>query len=352
MYGLARPFLFGLDPERAHALGLSALESAYRCGLNPLLAARPQPLPTKVLGLAFPNPVGLAAGLDKNGAHIDALLSLGFGFVEVGTVTPKPQPGNPKPRMFRLPQHRAIINRLGFNNDGVDALVRNVERAQRKGGLLGINIGRNKDTPNETAESDYLFCLERVYPLADYITVNISSPNTAGLRELQEEQALRRLVSILREAQERLGAQHGKRVPMLVKVAPDLSDDDIDAAGRVLGDLQVDGVIATNTTVSRIAVQEHPLARAAGGLSGAPLMDKSTAVLRMLRTRLPEAIPLIGVGGIMTGADAAKKMAAGASLVQLYTGLIYRGPALVGECVDAMRRRKEAPSRGNLPPHD
>jgi dihydroorotate dehydrogenase len=352
MYGLARPFLFGLDPERAHALGLAALESAYRCGLNPLLAARPQPLPTKVLGLAFPNPVGLAAGLDKNGAHIDALLSLGFGFVEVGTVTPKPQPGNPKPRMFRLPQHRAIINRLGFNNDGVDALVRNVERAQRKGGLLGINIGKNKDTPNEAAEGDYMYCLSRVYPLADYVTVNISSPNTAGLRELQEEQALRRLVSILREAQERLGAQHGKRVPMLVKVAPDLSDDDIDAAGRVLADLHVDGVVATNTTVSRIAVQEHPLARAAGGLSGAPLMDKSTAVLRMLRTRLPEAIPLIGVGGIMTGADAAKKMAAGASLVQLYTGLIYRGPALVGECVDAMRRRKEAPSRGNLPPHD
>ena len=350
MYGLARPFLFGMDPERAHALGLSALEGAYRCGLNPLLAARPNPLPTKVLGLVFPNPVGLAAGLDKNGAHVDALLSLGFGFVEVGTVTPRPQPGNPKPRMFRLPQHRAIINRLGFNNDGVDALVRNVERAQRKGGLLGINIGKNKDTPNESAESDYLFCLERVYPLADYITVNISSPNTAGLRELQEEQALRRLVSILREAQERLGAQHGKRVPMLVKVAPDLSDDDIDAAGRVLGDLQVDGVIATNTTVSRIAVQEHPLARAAGGLSGAPLMDKSTAVLRMLRTRLPESIPLVGVGGIMTGADAAKKMAAGASLVQLYTGLVYRGPVLIGECVEAMRRRKEAPSRGNLPP--
>jgi dihydroorotate dehydrogenase len=299
----------------------------------------------------FPNPVGLAAGLDKNGAHVDALLALGFGFVEVGTVTQKPQPGNPKPRMFRLPQHRAIINRLGFNNDGVDALVRNVERARRKDGLLGINIGRNKDTPNESAQDDYLYCLERVYPLADYITVNISSPNTAGLRELQEEQALRRLVGTLREAQERLGARHGKRVPMLVKVAPDLSDDDIDAAARVLGDLGVDGVVATNTTVSRIAVLEHPLARETGGLSGAPLMDKSTAVLRMLRTRLPEAIPLVGVGGILSGADAAKKMAAGASLVQCYTGLIYRGPALVGECVEAMRRRKEAPSRGNLPPH-
>jgi dihydroorotate dehydrogenase len=308
-------------------------------------------LPTKALGLVFPNPVGLAAGLDKNGAHVDALLALGFGFVEVGTVTPKPQSGNPKPRMFRLPQHRAIINRLGFNNDGVDALVRNVERARRRDGLLGINIGRNKDTPNESAQDDYLYCLERVYPLADYITVNISSPNTAGLRELQEEQALRRLVSTLREAQERLGARHGKRVPMLVKVAPDLSDDDIDAAARVLGDLAVDGVIAPNTTVSRIAVQDHPLAHETGGLSGAPLMDKSTAVLRMLRTRLPEAIPLVGVGGILSGADAAKKMAAGASLVQCYTGLIYRGPELVGECVDAMRRRKEAPSRGNLPPH-
>jgi dihydroorotate dehydrogenase len=352
MYSLARPFLFSFDAERAHGLGLSSLEAMYRTGLSGLLANRPQPLPTKALGLTFPNPVGLAAGLDKNGAHVDALLALGFGFVEVGTVTPRPQPGNPKPRMFRLPAHQAIINRLGFNNDGVDALVRNVSRAKRRGGLLGINIGKNKDTPNESAEQDYLFCLERVYPLADYVTVNISSPNTAGLRELQEEQALRRLVATLREAQERLAAQHGKRVPMLVKVAPDLSDDDIDAAGRVLADLQVDGVIATNTTVSRLAVQDDPLARESGGLSGPPLMDKSTAVLRMLRTRLPESIPLVGVGGIISGADAAKKMAAGASLVQVYTGLIYRGPALIAESVEAMRRRKEAPSRGHLPPHD
>ncbi|MGN6513840.1 MAG: quinone-dependent dihydroorotate dehydrogenase [Lysobacteraceae bacterium] len=352
MYSLARPFLFTLDAERAHGLGLASLEAAYRAGASALLATRPQPLPTRVLGLTFPNPVGLAAGLDKNGAHVDALLALGFGFVEVGTVTPRPQPGNPKPRMFRLPAHQAIINRLGFNNEGVDALVRNVSRARRKGGLLGINIGKNKDTPNESAEQDYLFCLERVYPLADYVTVNISSPNTAGLRELQEEQALRRLVGTLREAQERLGAQHGRRVPMLVKVAPDLSDDDIDAAGRVLADLQVDGVIATNTTVSRLAVQDDPLARETGGLSGAPLMDKATAVLRMLRTRLPGSIPLIGVGGVLSGADAAKKMAAGADLVQLYTGLVYRGPALVAESVDAMRRRKQAPSRGHLPPHD
>ena len=352
MYRLARPFLFALDAERAHGAGLAAVEMAYRTGLAGLLAHRPPPWPTKLLGLTFPNPVGLAAGLDKNGAHVDALLALGFGFVEVGTVTPRPQPGNPKPRMFRLPAHEAIINRLGFNNEGVDALVRNVSRARRRHGLLGINIGKNKDTPNESAERDYLHCLERVYPLADYVTVNISSPNTAGLRELQEEQALRRLVGTLREAQEALGARHGKRVPMLVKVAPDLSDDDIDAAGRVLADLQVDGVVATNTTVSRLAVQDDPLAHESGGLSGAPLMDKSTAVLRMLRTRLPASIPLVGVGGILSGADAAKKMAAGASLVQLYTGLVYRGPALVGECVDAMRRRKEAPSRGHLPPHD
>ena len=349
MYGLARPFLFAFDAERAHGLGLASMEAAYRSGLNPLLASAPKPLPTKAFGLTFQNPVGLAAGLDKNGAHIDALMALGFGFIEIGTTTPRAQPGNPKPRMFRLPEQQAIINRLGFNNEGVDALVRNVGRARRNRALLGINIGKNKDTPNESAESDYLFCLERVYPLADYITVNISSPNTAGLRELQEEQALRRLIGTLREAQEKLGAQHGKRVPMLVKIAPDLSDGDIEAAGRVLGDLQVDGVIAGNTTISRDGVEGARFAAEVGGLSGAPLMGKSTAVLRMLRTRLPEAIPLVGVGGILHGADAATKQAAGATLMQVYTGLIYRGPALIGECVDALRRRKEAPSSTPVP---
>ena len=350
MYSLARPFLFGLDAEHAHGLGLQALELAYRTGTTGLLAGSIAPMPTKLLGLTFPNPVGLAAGLDKNGAHIDALFALGFGFVEVGTVTPRPQPGNPKPRMFRLPEHQAIINRLGFNNEGVDAMVRNVERARRKGGLLGINIGKNKDTSNDRAASDYLYCLERVYPLADYITINISSPNTAGLRELQEEQALRHLIGTLRDSQEELGAQHGKRVPMLVKVAPDLSDDDIDAVARVLADLSVDGVIATNTTVSRINVQQHPLAHETGGLSGAPLMGQSTTVLRRLRARLPDNIPLIGVGGILSGADAVAKMSAGASLVQCYSGLIYRGPELVRECVEAIRRRREAPSRGPVAP--
>ena len=341
MYSLARPFLFHLDAERAHGLGLRSLELAYRTGLNPLLGRRPKPLVTKAFGLSFPNPVGCAAGLDKNGAHVDALLALGFGFVEVGTTTPRPQEGNPRPRMFRLPEHNAVINRLGFNNDGVDALVRNVGKARRRGGLLGINIGKNKDTPNESAVDDYLFCLERVYPLADYITVNISSPNTAGLRELQEEQQLRQLVGTLREAQEKFGSQHGRRVPMLVKIAPDLSDDDIDACARVLSDLQVDGVVATNTTTDRLPVENHPLAREAGGLSGAPLYGKSTAVLRRLRARLDDNIPIIGVGGILSGADAAGKITAGAQLVQFYTGLIYRGPDLVGECVDAIRRRRE-----------
>ncbi len=341
MYSLARPFLFHLDAERAHGLGLQSLELAYRTGMSPLLGRRPKPLLTKAFGLSFPNPVGCAAGLDKNGAHVDALLALGFGFVEVGTTTPRAQEGNPKPRMFRLPEHSAVINRLGFNNEGVDALVRNVGKARRARGLLGINIGKNKDTPNEDAAQDYLYCLERVYPLADYITVNISSPNTAGLRELQEEQQLRQLVGTLREAQEKFGAQHGKRVPMLVKIAPDLSDDDIDACARVLSDLQVDGVVATNPTIDRLPVEHHKLAREAGGLSGAPLYGKSTAVLRRLRARLSDTIPIVGVGGILSGADAAGKITAGAQLVQFYTGLIYRGPDLVAECVDAIRRRRE-----------
>ncbi|MGY1424364.1 quinone-dependent dihydroorotate dehydrogenase [Lysobacter sp. A289] len=351
MYGLARPLLFNMDAERAHDLSLRALDLAHRSGATGMLARSPEPLPTRAFGLEFPNPVGLAAGLDKNGEHIDALLALGFGFVEIGTVTPRPQVGNPKPRMFRLPGQEAVINRLGFNNAGVDALVRNVERAQRTGkGLLGINIGKNKETPNEIAEGDYMYCLSRVYELADYVTVNISSPNTAGLRELQEEQMLRRLVSILRDEQERLGAKHGRRIPMLVKIAPDLSDHDIEACARVLAELEVDGVIATNTTVSRIAIEGSRHAEQQGGLSGRPLMGPSTTVLRMMRTRLPESIPLIGVGGILSGADAVTKMAAGASLVQCYSGLVYRGPALVRDCVEAIRRRKFAPSSGPMPP--
>ncbi|AXI84264.1 quinone-dependent dihydroorotate dehydrogenase [Xylella taiwanensis] len=346
MYSIFRPFLFACDAERAHDLSLRTLEIAYHSGALPLLARHPTPLPTTAFGLNFRNPVGLAAGLDKNGTHIDALFALGFGFIEIGTTTPRPQPGNPKPRLFRLTQPQAVINRMGFNNLGVDTLVRNVEYAKRRHGLLGINIGKNKDTPNEQAGNDYRHCLERVYALADYVAVNISSPNTADLRALQEEQTLRRLIGELREAQEALAAQHGRRVPMLIKMAPDLSDSDIDAAARVLGDMRVDGVIATNTTVTRPLLRQHPLASQAGGLSGAPLLGQSTLVLRRLRTRLPETISLIGVGGICSGADAVAKMAAGASLVQCYTGLVFQGPRLVGECVEAIRRRREASSSG------
>jgi dihydroorotate dehydrogenase len=340
MYGLARPFLFSLDAERAHALGLAAIEKAYRLGLNPLLAGRSKPLPTRAFGLEFGNPVGCAAGLDKNGEHVDALLALGFGFVEIGTTTPRPQEGNPKPRMFRLPEHQAVINRLGFNNQGVDALVRNVERARRRG-ILGINIGKNKDTPNEQALDDYLFCLERVFPLADYVTVNISSPNTAGLRDLQEATALGRLVSGLREAQEKLAARHGRRAPLLVKIAPDMDDAGLDGMAKVFADTGIDGVIATNTTLDRLPLGQHRLAREAGGLSGAPLFGRSTETLRKLRSRLPAKIPLVGVGGILSGADAAGKIAAGATLVQFYTGMVYRGPELIAESVNAIRRRRE-----------
>jgi dihydroorotate dehydrogenase len=339
MYSLARPLLFCLDAEKAHDLGLKAMEAAYRTGFNPLLATKPAPLPTKVFGIEFPNPVGLAAGLDKNAAHIDALASLGFGFIEVGTTTPKPQAGNPKPRMFRLPEHEAVINRLGFNNGGVEALVRNAENA-RFFGVLGINIGKNKDTPNEKAVDDYLYCLDRVYARASYITVNISSPNTQGLRDLQEEETLKRFLGTLRERQEVLGAKHGKRKPMLLKIAPDLTEAELDAIADVLLATHVDGLICTNTTVSRDGVAEHRMAKETGGLSGRPVFEKSTAVLRGMAQRLGGKIPLVGVGGILGGAQAVAKMDAGATLVQCYTGMVYRGPALIGECVDALRKER------------
>jgi len=336
VYSLARSFLFCLDAERAHDLGLLGIETAYRTGLNPLLAAKPAPLPTQVFGLHFANPVGLAAGLDKNGAHIDALAALGFGFIEVGTTTPRPQAGNPKPRMWRLPEHQAVINRLGFNNEGVDALVRNVERA-RYGGVLGINIGKNKDTPNERAVDDYITCLTRVYARASYVTVNISSPNTQGLRDLQEEETLKRFIGTLREAQEKLAAQHGARKPMLLKIAPDLGDAELDAIASVLLAAGIDGLICTNTTIDRSTIAGATHAEEAGGLSGKPLFDKATSVLHGMAERLGGKIPLVGVGGILNGADAAAKIAAGAKLVQFYSGMIYRGPELIRESVDAIR---------------
>ena len=338
MYALARPFLFCLDAERAHDLGLKSIEAAYRTGFNPLLAAKPKPLPIEVFGLRFENPVGLAAGLDKNGAYVDALASLGFGFIEVGTTTPRAQGGNPKPRMFRLEDVEGVINRLGFNNGGVDALVRNVERA-KFGGVLGINIGKNKDTPNERAVDDYLFCLERVYARASYVTINISSPNTQALRDLQEEDTLKRFIGTLREAQERLAAKHGARKPMLLKIAPDLAEMELDGIADVALATRIDGLICTNTTIDRAAVAGRRHADEAGGLSGKPLFAKATAVLGGMARRLGAKIPLIGVGGIAAGADAAAKIDAGASLVQFYTGMVYRGPALIGECVEAIRAR-------------
>lgn len=341
MYALARPFLFCLDAERAHDLGLVSIETAYRTGFNGLLAARPAPLPVDAFGLRFANPVGLAAGLDKNGAHVDALAALGFGFIEIGTTTPRPQAGNPKPRMFRLPEAQAVINRLGFNNGGVDALVRNAERA-RFAGPLGINIGRNKDTPNERAVDDYLFCLERVYARASYVTINISSPNTQGLRDLQDEETLKRFIGTLRDAQERLAAKHGARKPMLLKIAPDLAEAELDGIADVLLASGIDGLICTNTTIDRAPVAGLKHAGESGGLSGRPLFARSTAVLRGMAKRIGGRMPIIGVGGIVEGSDAAAKVDAGATLVQFYTGMVFRGPALIGECVEAMRARGAA----------
>jgi dihydroorotate dehydrogenase len=334
-YPFARPLLFALDPETAHALALDALDRAARFGIAQALAPRLRVSRVTVMGIAFPNRVGLAAGLDKNAAHLRGLATLGFGFLEVGTVTPRAQPGNPKPRMFRLPKSEALINRLGFNNDGVDALVANVAQS-RYAGVLGINIGKNFDTPNERAIDDYVTCLRAVYPHAHYVTINVSSPNTQGLRDLQAEGALDTLLERLKHEQDALAASHGRYVPLAVKIAPDLTDDALRGIARVLVARAIDGVIATNTTLARDAVTGEPHAQEAGGLSGAPLRERATAVVRTLADALDGALPIIGVGGVMSGEDAREKLAAGASLVQLYTGLIYRGPALVAECIDAI----------------
>ncbi len=331
MYSLLRPLLFRLDAETAHHVTLRGLAAWTR-------AARAAPVaqhPVRVMGLTFPNPVGLAAGLDKNGEYVDALAALGFGFIEIGTVTPRPQPGNPRPRLFRIPRAGAIINRMGFNNDGVERLLANVARA-RYGGVLGINIGKNFDTPIEHAADDYLLCLRRVYPYAGYITVNISSPNTRDLRQLQDADRLDRLLDVLKTGQRELAQRHGRSVPLAVKIAPDLDAAQIAAIAQMLIRHQVDGVIATNTTVMRNGVAGLPHGNETGGLSGAPLRNAATAVVRQLGAALDGQIPIIGVGGIARGTDAAEKIAAGASLVQLYTGLVYRGPRLVRACVDAV----------------
>jgi len=337
-YPLARSALFSLDAETAHELTLASLQKAYDCRLTRgLLGDRPV-WPATLMGLSLRNPVGLAAGLDKNGAHIDALGNLGFGFVEVGTVTPLPQPGNPKPRMFRLPRAHALINRLGFNNRGLDAFIANVRNSQwrSQGGILGLNIGKNAATPIERAVDDYMLGLEGVYPHADYVTVNISSPNTANLRSLQGQDELSGLLRPLQEKRKELADRHARRVPMVVKIAPDLTQEQIDIIADLLPRHDVDGVIATNTTLSRDAVQGLPHAQEAGGLSGPPVHELSLRVIARLRQQLGADFAIIGVGGILSGKQAREKFAAGANAVQLYTGLIYRGPALIGECVRAL----------------
>ena len=334
LYTLIRPALFSLDPEDAHRFTLASLDLAQRAGLLGLLP-RATGKPVHVMGIDFPNAVGLAAGLDKDGAHIGALAALGFGFIEIGTVTPRPQPGNPQPRMFRLPVADAIINRMGFNNRGVDNLVRNVV-ASGFTGVLGINIGKNKDTPNEHAVDDYLACLDKVYAHATYVTVNISSPNTQSLRELQKDEALDALLSAIKLRQSELAQRHGKYVPVALKIAPDLDDAQIAAIAALLMMHRIDAVIATNTTIARDAVAGLPNADEAGGLSGRPVRAASTRVIRELARHLKNEVPIVGVGGILSGDDAQEKIAAGASLVQLYSGLIYRGPGLVRECVQRL----------------
>ncbi len=343
-YSLARPFLFGLDPETAHELTMLSLARLQGTPLRWAYSNAMVDDPVVLAGLAFPNRVGLAAGLDKNARCIDGLGALGFGFVEVGTVTPIAQPGNPKPRMFRLPQANALINRLGFNNDGLEAFIANVKRStfRQKGRILGLNIGKNAATPIEQAASDYLVCLEGVYPHADYVAINISSPNTKDLRSLQGDDALGALLDAVGQQRETLARRHGRRVPVFVKVAPDLQADQIDAIAAALQRHGMDGVIATNTTTSREAVQGLPNAQEAGGLSGAPLLQASNRVIARLRASLGKRFPIIGVGGIMSAQDAVSKIEAGADLVQIYTGLIYRGPQLVKDAALAIKRMRRA----------
>jgi dihydroorotate dehydrogenase len=339
-YALTRPFLFGLDPEQAHDLTLGALARIQR---TPLICAVAQPRvddPVTVAGIRFPNRVGLAAGLDKNGRCIDGLAAMGFGFIEVGTVTPLGQPGNPKPRMFRLPQANALINRLGFNNQGLAAFIANVKQARfrTQGGVLGLNIGKNAATPIERAVDDYLLCLDGVYPHADYVTVNISSPNTKNLRALQSDEALDALLSAVQARKQQLAQQHGRSVPVFVKIAPDLDEAQVGVIAATLKKNAIDGVIATNTTIARDAVKHLPHGEETGGLSGAPVLQASNRVIAQLRAALGAGYPIIGVGGVLSGADAQSKIAAGADLVQLYTGFIYKGPELVTEAARALKK--------------
>jgi dihydroorotate dehydrogenase len=332
MYGWLRTGLFLLPPETAHDVALKALGTGRLFGLPRLLAGCPPSAPANLLGLDFPNPIGLAAGLDKNGDYIDALSQLGFGFIEVGTVTPRPQSGNPKPRMFRLPEHQALINRLGFNNKGVDYLVERLKKRKTET-IVGANIGKQKETPVERAAEDYRFCLERVYPHCDYVTVNISSPNTANLRELQDTGPLAELLSELAGLRNSLAIKHGRDCPVLIKIAPDWTDKALKASLKVIGKSGIDGLIATNTTLDRSAVAGHAHAGEPGGLSGAPVRQAADHVLTTARQVLGSGFPIIGLGGITSGADAAAKKRCGADLAQVYTGFIYHGPKLIRDCI-------------------
>lgn len=332
-YYFFRPLLFTLDPETAHTVSLTALQCAQNLGL--LRAHSFACKPRRIMGLDFPNPVGLAAGLDKNGAYIDALAKQGFGFIEVGTVTPRPQPGNPRPRLFRLPQAQAIINRMGFNNDGIDRLIENIKCSNFQG-ILGVNIGKNFDTPVDKAVEDYLICLQKVYRYASYVTINISSPNTRNLRQLQNSAELERLLHLLKREQTKLSDQQGKYTPLVIKIAPDLESSQLESIAQLLIKYQIDGVIATNTTISRQNLAHLPFSNETGGLSGAPLKSLSTQVIRKLSALLQGTLPIIGVGGILSAEDAKEKIEAGANLIQIYTGLIYHGPDLIRQSVEAI----------------
>ncbi len=334
-YPAIRKVLFQFDAETIHELTIKGLKKSALTPLNILYKQRVTDKPVNVMGIEFPNPLGLAAGLDKNGECIDAFAAMGFGFVEIGTITPRPQPGNDKPRIFRLPEANAVINRMGFNNKGVDYLVSQVRMAKFKG-VLGINIGKNKDTPEENAKDDYIHCMQKVYDFATYITVNISSPNTPGLRALQYGDALNELLSALKIEQGKLAKQYGKYVPIAVKIAPDLNEEEVQSIAKSLIDNKIDGVIATNTTLSREGVEGLEHGNEQGGLSGAPVKDKSTTVIRILAKALDNKLPIIGVGGIASSSDANEKLSAGASLVQIYTGFIYQGPPLVKEIVNGL----------------
>ncbi|WP_448564242.1 quinone-dependent dihydroorotate dehydrogenase [Thalassotalea ganghwensis] len=335
LYSAIRKILFQLDPEVSHDLTIKSLKNTGATLLNFPYKQQVEDKPVEVMGIHFPNPCGLAAGLDKNGECIRAFEAMGFGFIEVGTVTPRPQPGNDKPRIFRLEEANAIINRMGFNNKGVDYLVEQVRKAKYSG-VLGINIGKNKDTPDENAKDDYIYCMRKVYNFASYITVNISSPNTPGLRLLQYGDALNELLSALKEEQSKLAQQFDKYVPIAVKIAPDLSEAEVNSIAECLVSNNIDGVIATNTTLARDGVENLEHGHEQGGLSGQPVKEKSTEVIRLLAKALNNQLPIIGVGGIASGQDAKEKIAAGASLVQVYTGFIYQGPELVKDVVKAL----------------